>query len=247
MTLSSELTLDAKAISVQFGGLLAVNNVTFTIPNKSVVSLIGPNGAGKTTTMRMILGLIKPDTGYAEIDGFRSDRDPDRDERGALRLRARVAALDGSRVLESQAQALRDDVAEAQRIGHDDVEIGAVERQVVVPTVPEDHVCVRLHLLENLRIVHAGVDDGSVHDVRLVFLDLLDRAFVTLEVGQRPAVRNREVGGGPFTGLLERLGQIAWRDLVPRAHQYGTFAGILEFTDVTGPAIGLERLHGLAR
>jgi len=36
--------LEAKNISVQFGGLLAVNNVTFNIPNKSIVSLIGPNG-----------------------------------------------------------------------------------------------------------------------------------------------------------------------------------------------------------
>ena len=47
MTLSSELTLDAKAISVQFGGLLAVNNVDFNIPKKSVVSLIGPNEIGR--------------------------------------------------------------------------------------------------------------------------------------------------------------------------------------------------------
>ena len=52
MTLSSELTLDAKGISVQFGGLLAVNNVDFNIPKKSVVSLIGPNGAGKTTLIK---------------------------------------------------------------------------------------------------------------------------------------------------------------------------------------------------
>jgi sodium transport system ATP-binding protein len=55
----------------------AVDQVSFAVQPGEVYGLLGPNGAGKTTTMRMILGLIKPDSGYAEIDRFRSDRDPD--------------------------------------------------------------------------------------------------------------------------------------------------------------------------
>jgi len=56
--------------------VVAVDRVSFTVAAGEVYGLLGPNGAGKTTTMRMILGLIPPDQGHAEIDGFRSDTQP---------------------------------------------------------------------------------------------------------------------------------------------------------------------------
>ncbi|MBL8889886.1 MAG: ATP-binding cassette domain-containing protein [Planctomycetaceae bacterium] len=55
----------------------AVQSVSFSVEPGQVFGLLGPNGAGKTTTLRMILGLIPPDSGYAEVDGLRSDRNPD--------------------------------------------------------------------------------------------------------------------------------------------------------------------------
>lgn len=61
--------LEAKGISVQFGGLLAVNSVDFNIPKQSVVSLIGPNGAGKTTFFNVLTGLYKPSSGSITFDG----------------------------------------------------------------------------------------------------------------------------------------------------------------------------------
>ena len=51
--------LEAKNISVAFGGLLAVNSVDFDIPKRKVVSLIGPNGAGKTTTIGKLCKLFQ--------------------------------------------------------------------------------------------------------------------------------------------------------------------------------------------
>ena len=55
--------------------VLAVNKVSFEVHQGEVFGLLGPNGAGKTTTLRMILGLLQPDSGFAEIHGFRTDRD----------------------------------------------------------------------------------------------------------------------------------------------------------------------------
>jgi sodium transport system ATP-binding protein len=56
--------------------LLAVNSVSFQIPAGQAYGLLGPNGAGKTTTLRMVLGLLPPDGGYAEVAGYRTSESP---------------------------------------------------------------------------------------------------------------------------------------------------------------------------
>jgi len=63
--------LRADQIVIAFGGLIAVNNVTFNIPDGAVVSLIGPNGAGKTTFFNVLTGLYRPTAGRVTL----GDRD----------------------------------------------------------------------------------------------------------------------------------------------------------------------------
>lgn len=63
----------------EIGGrdICAVDHLTFAVQAGEVYGLLGPNGAGKTTTVRMILGLLTPTSGYAEVDGLRSSDAPD--------------------------------------------------------------------------------------------------------------------------------------------------------------------------
>ena len=63
--------LEASGVTKRFGGLVAVNNVDFTIPEKSIVSLIGPNGAGKTTFFNIIAGIYDPTAGEIDFHGRR--------------------------------------------------------------------------------------------------------------------------------------------------------------------------------
>jgi branched-chain amino acid transport system ATP-binding protein len=61
--------LDAAGISKVFGGLVAVNDVSFEVPERAIVSLIGPNGAGKTTFFNCMTGLYRPTTGKVTFAG----------------------------------------------------------------------------------------------------------------------------------------------------------------------------------
>jgi len=64
----------AEGVTKVFGGLVAVDGVSFEIPTGSIVSIIGPNGAGKTTFFNMLTGLYKPTTGRIFFDGAETTR-----------------------------------------------------------------------------------------------------------------------------------------------------------------------------
>jgi branched-chain amino acid transport system ATP-binding protein len=66
--------LEVKGLKKQFGGLIAVNNVDFTVEEGSRTGIIGPNGAGKTTTFSMIAGEHQPTAGSIYFNGERIDK-----------------------------------------------------------------------------------------------------------------------------------------------------------------------------
>jgi branched-chain amino acid transport system ATP-binding protein len=61
--------LEITKVTKTFGGLAAVNQVSFSVNEGEVVGLIGPNGAGKTTLLNLICGIYKPDAGSIRFDG----------------------------------------------------------------------------------------------------------------------------------------------------------------------------------
>src|SRR3954463_10845758 len=61
--------VEVRGLSKSFGHVQAVSDLSFTVEPGSVTGFLGPNGAGKTTTLRMLLGLMRPDSGTATFDG----------------------------------------------------------------------------------------------------------------------------------------------------------------------------------
>lgn len=61
--------IEAHGLTKRFGEILAVDGLSFELEEGTVTGFLGPNGAGKTTTLRMLLGLVKPTSGWATIQG----------------------------------------------------------------------------------------------------------------------------------------------------------------------------------
>jgi len=107
--------IDVRGLTKRFGGVTAVDDLSFTVEPGTVVGFLGPNGAGKTTTLRMLLGLVRPDSGTATINklAYRdlpeplhqvgavleaSSYHPGRTARGHLRVQALAGQADESRI-----------------------------------------------------------------------------------------------------------------------------------------------------
>ena len=66
----SELPVAARGLVKRYGEIVAVDAVDLTVEPGDVFGYLGPNGAGKTTSLRMLLGLIRPTAGSAELFGL---------------------------------------------------------------------------------------------------------------------------------------------------------------------------------
>src|SRR6516164_332659 len=69
MTRSSDLAIRTRGLRKVFNGKMAVRNLTLDVPRGEVFGFLGPNGAGKSTSVKMLLGLVFPTSGEAQVLG----------------------------------------------------------------------------------------------------------------------------------------------------------------------------------
>lgn len=97
--------LEARQVSKHFGGLVAVNQVSFQVERGEIVALLGPNGAGKSTTFHLLSGVLQPTSGEVRFNGSRIDgRTPFEIARlGIARTFQHVKLVQGMSALENAA------------------------------------------------------------------------------------------------------------------------------------------------
>ncbi|MBE7512370.1 MAG: ATP-binding cassette domain-containing protein [Anaerolineales bacterium] len=67
--MSAENAIDVRGVTKRYGTFTAVDGISFEVRRGEIFSMLGPNGAGKTTTLRMMLDIIKPDSGTIALLG----------------------------------------------------------------------------------------------------------------------------------------------------------------------------------
>ena len=100
-----EVVLDVRAVRKEFGGLVAVNDVSFQVRAGEILGLIGPNGAGKSTTFNLVTGVLPATRGEVWFRGQRIEGLPSREicKRGVSRTFQHVKMVAGMTVLENVA------------------------------------------------------------------------------------------------------------------------------------------------
>ncbi|KIF83800.1 ABC transporter ATP-binding protein [Noviherbaspirillum autotrophicum] len=113
--------LKLDGITIQFGGLTALKDVSFSMGTDQVVGLVGPNGAGKTTLFNAISGLVKPTHGSVSFDGIELGRKP-------LYTRARVGIGRTFQIPQPMHElTVRENLVVAQRFGNGRVDHARID------------------------------------------------------------------------------------------------------------------------
>lgn len=151
-------------IHKSFGKVRAVRGVSFDAPDGKITGLLGPNGAGKSTTLRVLYTVLKPDSGFATIDGIDVIND-------SLLARQRIGALPHGAGLYPHLTA-RENVAYFARLcGLDKSEVGDRVDEIIRLLEIEDFADRRTKGFSQGQRTKVSLARALVHDPQNVLLD----------------------------------------------------------------------------
>lgn len=249
---SADVGVIACNLSKRFGDAVAVRDASFTLPARGVCGLLGPNGAGKTTTIRMISGVLAPDSGELVVAGASAERDPQL-------LRSRVGYLPESAPLYPELTVreyleFRAGIAGLPRASARKAIERAMERCDVARF--STRLC---GLLSKGMQQRVGVAATLLADPRIV---ILDEPSVGLDPAQTLAFRDlvRELGATRLVILSSHLlsevesvctelaviagGQVVAHESIDHFRARAT-AGARLFAEVDGPVSDVAELRGM--
>ncbi|MGP8051264.1 MAG: ABC transporter ATP-binding protein [Desulfobaccales bacterium] len=204
-----ELAIRAQGLGKRFGGLTAVDHLDLEVAYGEAFALVGPDAAGKTTTMRMLVGIMDPDQGRAEVLGFDTVKD-------AERLKEQIGYM-------PQRFGLYDDLTVAENIAFyaDIYQMARRDRDRRLPELLgfSNLTPFTARLARNLSggmRQKLGLVCALIHTPRLLFLD--EPTFGVDPVSRREfwEILYRLLGGG-ITIFLST----AYMDEAERAHRVG--------------------------
>jgi sodium transport system ATP-binding protein len=156
--------IEARGLYKSFGGLKAVDGVSFVARDGEITGLLGPNGAGKTTTLRMLYTLLRPDAGSIHVDGRDAQLEP-------LAVRRTLGVLPDARGLYRRLSARENIEYFAALQGLDRVQARARTDALVEALAMQDIAGRRTAGFSQGERVKTAIARALVHDPRNVLLD----------------------------------------------------------------------------
>ncbi len=160
----SEVLLAASRLTKRFGGLTAVNDVSFELQRNQIVGLIGPNGAGKTTTLRMLYTLMSPDHGTVSVDGIDIQKD-------ATAVRQRLGVLPDARGVYKRLSARENIAYFGELHGLDAATIASRTAKLAETLGMEDFLDRRTEGFSQGQRTKTAIARALIHDPKNVILD----------------------------------------------------------------------------
>ena len=156
--------IEARGLYKSFGGLKAVDGVSFVARDGEITGLLGPNGAGKTTTLRMLYTLLRPDAGSIHVDGRDAQLEP-------LAVRRTLGVLPDARGLYRRLSARENIEYFAALQGLDRAQARARTDALVEALAMQDIAGRRTAGFSQGERVKTAIARALVHDPRNVLLD----------------------------------------------------------------------------